>query len=82
MCTLSSLSDPIDRLPKYELFKDGDTVDTQNDSTLITSLFVVMGAAVLTASIAVFPVYERRNNSKHLQMVSGRALQSFLLSSI
>ena len=30
-----------------------------------------MGASILTASIAVFPVYERRNNSKHLQMVSG-----------
>jgi ABC-type Na+ transport system ATPase subunit NatA len=46
-------------------------VDNENDSTFITSLFVVMGASILTASMAVFPVYERRNNSKHLQMVSG-----------
>ena len=58
-------------LPEYKNYQDGDVVDRQNDSTFVTSLFVVMGAAVLTASIAVFPVHERRNNSKHLQMVSG-----------
>ena len=58
-------------LPAYTNYEDGDVVDNQNDSTFITSLFVVMGASILTASIAVFPVYERRNNSKHLQMVSG-----------
>jgi ABC-type multidrug transport system ATPase subunit len=58
-------------LPAAATYGDGDVVDTQNDSTFITSLFVVMGAAVLTSSLVVFPVYERRNNSKHLQMVSG-----------
>jgi hypothetical protein len=58
-------------LPPYNLYKSGDVVDNENDTTLITSLFVVMGASILTASMAVFPVYERRNNSKHLQMVSG-----------
>ena len=56
---------------KTETYEDGDIVSTPNDSTFITSLFVVMGAAVLTSSVVVFPVYERRNNSKHLQMVSG-----------
>ena len=54
-----------------ETYEDGDIVNQPNDSTFITSLFVVMGAAVLTSSVVVFPVHERRNNSKHLQMVSG-----------
>ena len=52
-------------------FVDGDLVDNGNDTTFITSLFIVMGASILTASVVVFPVHERRNNSKHLQMVSG-----------
>ena len=29
-------------LPAYKNYQDGDVVDTQNDSTFITSLFVVM----------------------------------------
>jgi len=58
-------------LPEVKRFVDGDLVDNSNDTTFITSLFIVMGASILTASIVVFPVHERRNNSKHLQMVSG-----------
>ena len=61
----------VEWFPKLETYEDGDIVNEPNDSTFITSLFVVMGAAVLTSSVVVFPVYERRNNSKHLQMVSG-----------
>lgn len=66
-----SLTPRIEWFPIVERFNDGDVVNQPNDSTFITSLFVVMGAAVLTSSVVVFPVYERRNNSKHLQMVSG-----------
>ena len=58
-------------LPEVKRYEDGETVEPPSDSTFVTSLFVVMGSAVLTSSLVVFPVYERRNNSKHLQMVSG-----------
>ena len=58
-------------LPVVEFYQKGEVVDDANDTTFITSLFIVMGASILTASIVVFPVHERRNNSKHLQMVSG-----------
>ncbi len=58
-------------LPDTTRYEDGEQVNNPNDSTFITSLFVVMGCAVLTSSVVIFPVHERRNNSKHLQMVSG-----------
>lgn len=67
----ADLKSRLEWFEKTETYEDGDIVNEPNDSTFITSLFVVMGAAVLTSSVVVFPVYERRNNSKHLQMVSG-----------
>jgi hypothetical protein len=66
-----SINSKVEWFPVVAALADGDIANEPNDSTFITSLFVVMGAAVLTSSVVVFPVYERRNNSKHLQMVSG-----------
>jgi ABC-type multidrug transport system ATPase subunit len=52
--------------------KEGDIEEPDNSgTTFIVSMFVVMGLAVLSAGISIFPVYERCNNSKHLQLVSG-----------
>ena len=52
--------------------KEGDIEEPENSgTTFIVSMFVVMGLAVLSAGISIFPVYERCNNSKHLQLVSG-----------
>lgn len=54
-------------------FKDGEIVE-ESDSSLVlmfTTVFSVMGGSILTAAFAVFPVIERANNTKHLQLVSG-----------
>jgi len=52
--------------------KEGDVTEAENaDTAFIVSMFTVMGLAVLSASVSIFPVYERCNNSKHLQLVSG-----------
>ena len=42
-------------LPEVKRYVDGDVVDSGNDTTFITSLFIVMGASILTASIVIFP---------------------------
>ena len=53
-------------------YKDGDVEQDANANTsFIVCMFVVMGLAVLSAGVSIFPVYERCNNSKHLQLVSG-----------
>jgi len=61
--------------------KQGDVVEDANaNTTFIVAIFIVMGLAVLTAGISIFPVYERCNNSKHLQLVSGVDKRMYWLS--
>jgi len=61
--------------------KEGDVEESSNaDSAFIVAMFIVMGMAILTAGISVFPVYERCNNSKHLQLVSGVDKRVYWLS--
>jgi ABC-type multidrug transport system ATPase subunit len=54
-------------------YKDGEIVENTDNAIvlLFTAVFSVLGASILTASFAVFPVNERANNTKHLQLVSG-----------
>ena len=54
-------------------YEDGEIVEDANTETvlMLTAVFSVLGASILTASFAVFPVNERANNTKHLQLVSG-----------
>ena len=54
-------------------YEDGEIIESSQNvvATLLTPIFIVLGLAVLTAGISIFPVYERCNNSKHLQLVSG-----------
>lgn len=61
--------------------KEGDVEESDNaSSTFVVAMFIVMGMAILTAGISVFPVYERCNNSKHLQLVSGVDKRMYWLS--
>mmetsp|Transcript_6132 Transcript_6132/g.22524 ORF Transcript_6132/g.22524 Transcript_6132/m.22524 type:complete len:1227 (-) Transcript_6132:417-4097(-) len=53
---------------------DGSADDDLSDAAQIyldTSLFIVLGGSILSAYFVVFPVFEVRSNSKHLQLVSG-----------
>jgi len=70
----ASITTAIHYYPSASLssLSDGDVIEPANaNTTYIVAMFIVMGLAVLTASISIFPVYERCNNSKHLQLVSG-----------
>ncbi|KAK3261758.1 hypothetical protein CYMTET_29347 [Cymbomonas tetramitiformis] len=52
--------------PVWSIEEDEDV-----DNSMIVSIFIVIGVSVLSASFCVFLVWEKSNNAKHLQMVSG-----------
>lgn len=50
---------------------DDEREDSEQSISLTTAIFVLIGMSTLSASFAVFLVWERNNNAKHLQIVSG-----------
>ncbi|KAK3284750.1 hypothetical protein CYMTET_7616 [Cymbomonas tetramitiformis] len=61
---ITARSHPLPDLPR-------DEEENESDSTLTTVIFLVIGLSCLSASFTIFLVWEKMNNAKHLQMVSG-----------
>ena len=61
-------------------YEKGSDDDSQIALTLVVAIFIGVGMSILSASYSIFLIWERSNNAKHLQMVSGVPKYVFVAS--
>ena len=61
-------------------YEKGSNDEAQIALTLVVAIFIGVGMSILSASYSIFLIWERANNAKHLQMVSGVPKYIFVAS--